>query len=362
MPANQCGVWQSGLPVWNVPKSTVSGCAETNSPPPPQQLFPCFALAMVKKPRKVKHKTVSHVADKSKTPHFGKTQRQCQPRPGQRVATAQQRKQLPLDGNEVERQHDQPLHGSQPSTGIAWADRQRRQHDAWQRSIPEHRAAYMLHLSDAISLKEKIRQQHLHALQQQLNTTWQHHQCSAHGSDQLCCPAYSSFQESGRRSITFYGLEHVGDLQLPVWQCNTCFSCFEPSPSALGCFPNSPVEPSIWFDTSVLELYRRLGLLSGTTCTAFLNGPQHVHSSTSNNSHDGSKPTLKAHQFEAAFCAYCCTCTDAHDLASLGVEGVDSGSFRKCPVCTHNPSGDLVGAKLQKLSSQKQISAKHCLL
>ena len=49
--------------------------------------------------------------------------------------------------------------------------------------------------------------------------------------------------------------------------------------------------------------------------------------------------SITATSYEDSFCAFLTVMTDLEQLSSLGVQGLDDGPFRDCPICADGPAG-----------------------
>jgi hypothetical protein len=138
------------------------------------------------------------------------------------------------------------------------AERNRRTHAAWKQRRPSDRLHAVSYFARVSHARESQQQQQVSAMQTQIEEFFVLQQ-----QTHVCGEALGRFQN---HTILYCSLEFTGGLSVPSCLCTAC-GVVSPPALAFGCFPNSPVEPSIWYDTSVLEFYKHLGTEEGVSAT-----------------------------------------------------------------------------------------------
>jgi len=71
------------------------------------------------------------------------------------------------------------------------------------------------------------------------------------------------------RSVACHALGTHFWLPVPTVKCRCCNITWEVRPADIGCFGNTPVRPTHWFDKQLLTMYRQLALGAGLSTHAF---------------------------------------------------------------------------------------------
>ncbi len=110
----------------------------------------------------------------------------------------------------------------------------------WKEQMP-----YMQNMGGNVRLKEELAEATIFAIQDRLRKGWQKRVCSAARDGEL---TEESFATSLVGSVTYYGLDSEGTLELFNWKCRS--RGITESPHALhhGCFPSTPIHPHIRYD------------------------------------------------------------------------------------------------------------------
>lgn len=137
------------------------------------------------------------------------------------------------------------------------AERNRRTHAAWKQRRPSDRLHVVSYFASVSHARQSQQQRQVSAMQTQIEEFFAEQQTHA------CGETLGRFQN---HTVLYCSLEFTGGLSIPSCVCNVC-GVVSPPALAFGCFPNSPVEPSIWYDTSVLEFYKHLGTEEGVSAT-----------------------------------------------------------------------------------------------
>ena len=92
------------------------------------------------------------------------------------------------------------------------------------------------------------------AIEQRLDACYQYHSC---------CAGCSSFEQSGLQRkpasmAQYVSLQCAVVVQIPIWHCPKCSTTFTANPVAAGCWPNTPVLPSILWDQQLLHFSSHL--------------------------------------------------------------------------------------------------------
>jgi hypothetical protein len=137
------------------------------------------------------------------------------------------------------------------------AERNRRTHAAWKARRPSDRLHAVSYFASVSHARQSQQQQQVAAMQTEIDEFFVKQQSDA------CGETLGRFQN---HTVLYCSLEFTGGLSIPSCLCTTR-GVISPPALAFGCFPNSPVEPSIWYDTSVLEFYKHLGTEEGVSAT-----------------------------------------------------------------------------------------------
>jgi Kyakuja-Dileera-Zisupton transposase len=162
-----------------------------------------------------------------------------------------------------------------------------------------------------------------------------------------------------RRSVLYRSARACFRVSVPRFSCACCNKRFAMPATAAGCFGNTPVQPSWWFDILDLQQYHNLAM-SGTSVSAFteaLNAERHDMASLFIPD-AASWPPIDERAFEEAYLYYRGL---LHDFADPSrVLGPASGYyppvFGRCPVC--GISHDEACTLLQSPGQCDEIHAK----
>jgi hypothetical protein len=138
------------------------------------------------------------------------------------------------------------------------AERNRRVHKAWELRRSSDRLDAVSHFA-SVSSRQSQQEQQVAAMQAQIEGSFEELK-QAHST---CGDPLVRFQQ---HTVMYCSLEFARGLIIPSCACRKC-GVVSPPALAFGCFPSSPVEPSIWYDTSVLEFYKHLGTEEGVSAT-----------------------------------------------------------------------------------------------
>ena len=148
----------------------------------------------------------------------------------------------------------------------AWCRRQALAHSQWGAQRELMRAMIIQELPHNLLQHQSMREASLMQLQEAIYSA---------GAAQIIhlCPDSStpSHQLTPKpemcNTVTYYGLSFSGELKLPGWQCMCCQQTVHPHATAFGCFPMTPTQPAVWFDSMVHQLYLRFGPREGLSAT-----------------------------------------------------------------------------------------------
>jgi hypothetical protein len=140
-------------------------------------------------------------------------------------------------------------------------------HRSWQ----ERRAANSSSLQQYEAYQEaydqlKQRQMIIKLLSDRMTTALQRHSCCSvlKGAGADTCIAVSS-----SRPVACHALGTNFWLAVPTVTCKRCDDTWEVLAADVGCFGNTPVQPTHWFDKQMLIMYRELALGDGTSTHAY---------------------------------------------------------------------------------------------
>jgi hypothetical protein len=71
------------------------------------------------------------------------------------------------------------------------------------------------------------------------------------------------------RPVIYHELGLAVEIQVPTWRCGVCSELWEASACDAHCFPSSPVEPAIWVDLVMLDIFRHLSINGGLSMTVY---------------------------------------------------------------------------------------------
>lgn len=87
-----------------------------------------------------------------------------------------------------------------------------------------------------------------------------------------CCsvlPADACITVGSSRSVAYHALGTSFWMAVPTVTCRGCDATWEVCPAHIGCWGNTPVSPTHWFDKQLLTLYRELLLGAGLSTHAY---------------------------------------------------------------------------------------------
>ncbi|KAL6748596.1 hypothetical protein V8C86DRAFT_2873784 [Haematococcus lacustris] len=148
-----------------------------------------------------------------------------------------------------------------------------------------------------------------------------------------CCSG-AAMKLDGWQTVEFVNSLYRFPLRLPLCTCLECNKDVAVSPVRLGCWGNTPVRPSIWFEQSLLQSYSTsMGQgMSVRGLMALLNKQHHPFVLYPNQ-----KP-IRTDVFTAAFYSYQAVAHESTSLTSLGCQGMPTGPFSDCPICATLPA------------------------
>ncbi|KAL6752839.1 hypothetical protein V8C86DRAFT_2744567 [Haematococcus lacustris] len=149
----------------------------------------------------------------------------------------------------------------------------------------------------------------------------------------LSCCSGAQLEELPATVVERVGLAHRFQLSVRHCTCSSCKQSVSASPLHHGCWGNSPVQPSMWFDQTLLQVYVRASV-RGFSMDEFLE--------TLNVSHHPfqlypERRPIRPDIFSSAYFSYLAVTHRATTLEGLGCEGVPGGPLADCPICVATP-------------------------
>jgi hypothetical protein len=140
-----------------------------------------------------------------------------------------------------------------------------KQHHKWVSNMDVVREGQLKGLPIQLGVVRLSEQQLTQHISDCLFETWRKHRCRSSGGDgepsQLAC----SLVWHCRVSLITFHATHV--LQLPTWKCLCSGNTLEARAWDVECFPTTYAVPTVWVHMPVLRLMKRLGAVSGLSCT-----------------------------------------------------------------------------------------------
>lgn len=138
----------------------------------------------------------------------------------------------------------------------------------WKDTMADMQDTYINNMDSNMKLKEDTSATTLAAIQCRLDQLWSHHRCALAGDAQLFNTDFTRLPNPVA-VVNYYGLTCEDKLSLHQWTCNKCCQqvIVPANPLQFGCFPSTPVQPHIWYDLTLLQLYQQFGPLEGLSAT-----------------------------------------------------------------------------------------------
>ncbi|KAL6749377.1 hypothetical protein V8C86DRAFT_3145376 [Haematococcus lacustris] len=149
----------------------------------------------------------------------------------------------------------------------------------------------------------------------------------------LSCCSGAQLEELPATVVERVGLAHRFQLTVRHCTCSSCKQSVSASPLHHGCWGNSPVQPSMWFDQTLLQVYVRASVrgFSMDEFLEILNVSHHPFQL-----YPERRP-IRPDIFSSAFFSYLAVTHRATTLEGLGCEGVPGGPLADCPICVATP-------------------------
>ncbi|KAL6759584.1 hypothetical protein V8C86DRAFT_2571545, partial [Haematococcus lacustris] len=149
----------------------------------------------------------------------------------------------------------------------------------------------------------------------------------------LSCCSGAQLEELPATVVERVGLAHRFQLTVRHCTCSSCKQSVSASPLHHGCWGNSPVQPSMWFDQTLLQVYVRASVrgFSMDEFLEILNVSHHPFQL-----YPERRP-IRPDIFSSAYFSYLAVTHRATTLEGLGCEGVPGGPLADCPICVATP-------------------------
>ncbi|KAL6753758.1 hypothetical protein V8C86DRAFT_437902 [Haematococcus lacustris] len=128
-------------------------------------------------------------------------------------------------------------------------------------------------------------------------------------------------------------MQHRCTLHIPQRICTGCNNAVSVSPVPHGCWGNTPKEPSIWFDQTLLQAYspamaHGMSMLGYTEMIHTVHHPYTLHPA---------RRPIRVDALSSAYFSYQAAAHGATTLTALGCSRLPTGPFADCPLCVTLP-------------------------
>ncbi|KAL6754022.1 hypothetical protein V8C86DRAFT_2713917 [Haematococcus lacustris] len=231
---------------------------------------------------------------------------------------------------------EQQAHQSAASAGGASRGRKHRVETldaAWRDRALRDLQDFIANSQSSKSAYERRRQLYMEDMQKQVQ------------EQQACCCPGADLTVVEWYSIEYVSVQFRFPLQVPQCRCQGCKQLVAVSPVPFGCWGNTPVQPSIWFDQSLLQSHSLL-MAHGMS---FGGAVDHMHELHHPYTLYPVQQPIRPNAFSEAYFSYQAVAQASTSLWSLGCQGLPDGPFADCPICATLPAAplDLQGPELQ---------------
>lgn len=185
------------------------------------------------------------------------------------TAALEQRREAAHDpGDEPGLDSEADLYSGADDQPSEHAQRKAYMQQNWKDNMAAMQGTYITSMANSVQLKEDISASLIASIQNRVDTlTCQQHECPSAMDTELTMDHFAKSESVG--SVSYYGLTCEGKLYFHTWTCTCCGVVMGSPPTALqcGCFPCTPIQPHIWYDLTLLQLYQQLGPLEGLSAT-----------------------------------------------------------------------------------------------
>ncbi|KAJ9523962.1 hypothetical protein QJQ45_022392 [Haematococcus lacustris] len=219
---------------------------------------------------------------------------------------------------------EQQAHQSAASAGGASRGRKHRVETldaAWRDRALRDLQDFIENSQSSKSAYERRRQLYMEDMQKQLQ------------EQQACCCPGADLTVVEWYSIEYVSVQFRFPLQVPQCRCQGCKQLVAVSPVPFGCWGNTPVQPSIWFDQSLLESHSLL-MAHGMS---FGGAVDHMHELHHPYTLYPVQQPIRPNAFSEAYFSYQAVAQASTSLWSLGCQGLPDGPFADCPICATLP-------------------------
>ncbi|KAL6745971.1 hypothetical protein V8C86DRAFT_2959082 [Haematococcus lacustris] len=149
-----------------------------------------------------------------------------------------------------------------------------------------------------------------------------------------CCPGAAVVQQQDKWcTVEYVSMQHRCSLRIPQRICTGCNNAVSVSPVPHGCWGNTPKEPSIWFDQTLLQAYSpaMAHAMSMSGYTEMIHTVHHPYTL-----HPERRP-IRVDALSSAYFSYQAAAHGATTLTALGCSRLPTGPFADCPLCVTLP-------------------------
>lgn len=139
-----------------------------------------------------------------------------------------------------------------------WARRCQATHTAWEAGGQAYQRQFVEYLAGNIRRSIEQAESYQRHLQSEIDQ-WCPTACS--------CAEHAAYSRSDAGEVSYYGRTCTFTLRVATFHCNCCSRKIELPPLAFGCFPSTPVQPTIWWELQLLHQYRKEAHESGLSMT-----------------------------------------------------------------------------------------------
>ncbi|KAJ9506985.1 hypothetical protein QJQ45_016586 [Haematococcus lacustris] len=170
-----------------------------------------------------------------------------------------------------------------------------------------------------------------------------------------CCPGAAVVQQPDKWcTVEYVSMQHRCTLRIHQRICTGCNNAVPVSPVPHGCWGNTPKEPSIWFDQTLLQAYspamahamsmlgRTLASLLSHLCmltlSVFCTGyTEMIHTVHHPYTLHPARLPIRVDALSNAYFSYQAAAHGATTLTALGCSRLPNGPFADCPLCVTLP-------------------------